>query len=314
MAMPSMKIFSGSSHPELTQKIAKYLKMKVSDMVLTRFACNEVYARPKETVRGCDVYVVQTATQNVNEDLMELFVILDALKRSFAGKIHVVMPHYAYSRQDRVAQPREPISAKLVADLISAAGSNHVITIALHSDQEQGFFDYPVDNLSADALFAGYFKKKKLTDVVVVSPDVGGTKCAKKFADFLGADLAILHKIRPRHNVAEVKHIIGDVKNKTCIIYDDMIDTAGTVCEAQKVLKKSGAKENVFLVSTHAVFSHPAIARLQEARFKEVVVTDTIPIQKEKRFSGLTVLSIAELLAKTIRSVHFSRSVTSVIQ
>ena len=209
-----IKIFSGTSHPELAKEIAKELGLPLSEMLISRFACKEIYAKPTETVRGTDVFVVQTGSENVNEDLMELFIMLDSLKRSFAGRIHVVMPHYGYARQDRVATPREPISAKLIADLISTAGADHLITMKLHSDQEQGFFNFPVDNVNTERLFADYFLKKKLKDVVVVSPDAGGAKDAKKFADLIGAELAIIHKTRPAHNKAQVMHVVGDVEEK----------------------------------------------------------------------------------------------------
>src|SRR3989338_8421558 len=185
MSKTAIKLFSGSSHPELAQEIAKNLKVPLSEMEISRFSCGEIYAKPAETIRGSDVFLIQTASENVNEDLMELFIMLDSLKRSFAGKIHVVMPHYGYSRQDRVATPREPISAKLVADLISAAGADHIITMKLHSDQEQGFFNFPVDNLNTEKLFAEYFNKKKIKDLVVVSPDAGGAKDAKRLANLL---------------------------------------------------------------------------------------------------------------------------------
>lgn len=307
-----LKLFAGSSHPELAREISRHLHARLEDMTLTRFACNEVYARPEETVRGCDVYVVQTATDRVNEDLMELFIILDALKRSFAERIHVVMPHYGYARQDRVATPREPITAKLVANLISAAGADHVITMNLHSDQEQGFFDFPVDNLSANRLFADYFKKKKLRDLVVVAPDTGAAKSAKRFADMLGAELAILHKVRPSHNVSEVTQVVGDVTDKTCLIFDDLIDTGGTVVNGKEALLKKGANPEVYLAATHAVFSHPCVNRLRAAKFAEVVVTNTIPLTPEKHFDGLTVLSVASLLAKTIQNVNKAKSVSSV--
>jgi ribose-phosphate pyrophosphokinase len=311
MALP-LKIFSGSSHPGLALAIAQNLHIRVSEMELKRFACNEVYAKPLESVRGCDVYVVQTATSRVNEDLMELFIMIDALKRSFAERIHVVLPHYGYARQDRVATPREPISAKLVANLISAAGANHVITINLHSDQEQGFFDFPVDNLTAVRLFVDYFQRKKLKDLVVVAPDAGAAKVAKRFADRIGAELAIIHKVRPEHNVAEVMHVVGDVADKTCLIYDDMIDTAGTTIAGKDALLKKGAKDEIYLVATHPVFSHPAIERLRAAKFKEILVTDTIPIPPDKMFPGLNILSVAPLLARTIKNVNESKSVSSV--
>lgn len=313
MAQRPIKIFSGSSHVELAEEICAFLKVPMGGMFVSRFACNEIYAKPTETVRGCDVFVVQTATSNVNEDLMELFIILDSLKRSFAGKIHVVMPHYAYSRQDRVATPREPISAKLVADLISTAGADHLITMKLHSDQEQGFFDFPVDNVNTQSLFADYFAKKKIKDLVVVSPDEGGAKDAKKLADSLGAELAIIHKTRPGHNKAEVSHVVGDVEGKTCLIYDDMIDTAGSVTAAKEALVGRGAKKDIYLAATHAVFSDPAMERLAKAGFKEVVVSNSIPAPK-KKFKGLTVLSVAPLLAKIIESVHHDKSVTNVMK
>ena len=223
------------------------------------------------------------------------------------------MPHYGYARQDRVATPREPISAKLVANLIAAAGADHVITLNLHSDQEQGFFDFPVDNLSASKLFIDYFKKKKLENLVVVAPDTGAAKAAKKFADALGAELAILHKVRPAHNVAEVTQVVGDVADKTCLIFDDMVDTAGTVVTGKEALLKKGANEDVYLATTHAVFSDPAVSRLKAAQFKEVVVTNSIPLPPEKYFDGLTVISIAGLLAKIIQNVYKAKSVSEVM-
>lgn len=305
-----IKFFAGTSHPELAQEIAKYLKIELSSMLISRFACGEIYAKPLETVRGADVFVLQTGSSNVNEDLMELFIILDSLKRSFAGRIHVVMPHYGYARQDRVATPREPISAKLVADLISAAGADHIITMKLHSDQEQGFFNFPVDNLNTEKLFAKYFVQKKIKNLVVVSPDAGGAKDAKKFADLLGASLAIIHKTRPGHNKAEVQHVVGEVEGKTCVIYDDMIDTGGSVTGAIEALRKMGAGKDIYLVATHAVFSDPAAERLSNAGFKEVVVSNSIPIPKEKWFKGLKVLSVAPLLAMIIDNVHKDKSVT----
>lgn len=308
----SLKIFAGTSHPQLAQEIAKHLRLRVEEMIVKRFACNEIYARPRYSVRGSNAFIVQTCTSNVNEDFMELFIIIDALKRSFAGRVHVVMPHYGYARQDRVATPREPISAKLVADLISAAGADHVITMNLHSDQEQGFFDFPVDNLNSQKLFAAYFKKKKLKDLVIVAPDTGATKDAKRFADMLGAELAILHKTRPAHNVSEVTQVVGDVTDKTCLIFDDLIDTAGTVVNGKEALLKRGANPDVYLAAVHPVFSNPAVSRLKAANFKEVVVTNSIPLTKDKYFQGLKVLSVAQLLAKTIQNVHKYKSVTSV--
>lgn len=308
-----IKLFSGTSHPELAKEIAKYMKVPLSEMQISRFSCNEIYAKPKETVRGADVFVVQTASENVNEDLMELFIMLDSLKRSFAGKIHVVMPHYGYARQDRVATPREPISAKLMADLISTAGADHVISMKLHSDQEQGFFNFPVDNVNTERLFAEYFNTKKIKNLVVVAPDVGSAKDAKRFADLLGAPLAIINKTRTAHNKSEVSHVVGDVKGKTCVIYDDMIDTAGSVTGAIAALRDHGAGKDVYLAATHAVFSNPAVERLKGAGFKEVVVSNSIPLSKAKQFKGLKILSVAPLLAKIIKNVHEAKSVTKAL-
>jgi ribose-phosphate pyrophosphokinase len=305
-----LKIFSGTSHPELAKEIAKNLGVPLSEMEISRFACNEIYAKPTKSVRGANVFIVQTATQNVNQDLMELFIILDSLKRSFANNIHVVMPHYAYSRQDRVATPREPISAKLVADLISTAGADHVIALKLHSSQEQGFFNFPVDNVNPEKLFVKHFQSKKIKNLVVVAPDIGGANDAKKFADALGAKLAIIHKTRPGHNKSEVNHIVGDVEGKSCIVYDDMIDTAGSVTSAIKALRDKGANKDVYLCATHPVFSGPAKERLESAGFKEVVVSNSIPIPKEKQFKGLKIISVAPLLAKIIKNVHDAKSVT----
>jgi len=314
MSSNPIKIFSGTSHPELAKEIAKFLKVPVSEMLVSRFACGEIYAKPVQTVRGMDVYLVQTASARVNEDLMELFIMIDALKRSFAGRIHVVMPNYAYARQDRVASPREPISAKLVADLISAAGADHVIAIKLHTDQEQGFFNFPVDNLNPNKLFADYFAKKKIKNPVVVSPDAGGAKEAKKFADMIGANLAIIHKSRPAHNKSEVTHVVGEVEGRTCIMYDDMIDTAGSVTAGIAALRKMGAGKDIYLAATHPVFSDPAAERLSKAGFKEVVVSNSIPVPKAKQFKGLTILSVAPLLAKVIRNIHEAKSITEVLK
>lgn len=308
-----IQVFAGSSHPRLASEIADCLGIELSKIEVKKFACGEIYAKPMESVRGSDVFIVQTSTSNVNEDYMELFIMLDAIKRSFASKVHVIIPHFGYARQDRVATPREPISAKLMADLIKAAGADHVVTIHLHSEQIQGFFDFQVDNLSSRRLLSEYFRKKGLKDIVVVSPDAGGAKEAKKFADKIGASLAIIHKNRPKHNVAEAMHVVGDVEGKTCVIYDDMIDTAGSVTAAKAALLKHGANKDLYLIATHAVFSDPAIERLKEAKFKEVIVTNTIPVN-ENAFKGLKVISVAPMLASIIKNVHEGRSLTKVME
>lgn len=284
--------------------------MSLSRMDISRFACGEIYAKPGQTVRGHDVYIVQTATDRVNEDYMELFIMIDAMKRSFAKTVHVVIPHFGYARQDRVATPREPISAKLLANCLVAAGADHVIAIHLHSDQTQGFFPFPVDNLNPRTLFVEHITKKNIKDGVVVAPDAGAAKEAGRFAKMLDMPLAVLTKERPKFNVAEVTSVVGDIEGKTCIIYDDMIDTAGSVCAAHEALLEHGANPDIYLVATHPVFSGPATERFKKTGFKEVIVADTVPISKSKQFKGLNVVSVAPLLARVIRSVHENRSVT----
>lgn len=304
MKNTNVKFFAGSSHPELAASIAKILKIPLSPMDLRRFASGEIYTKPVDSVRNADVFVLQTGTARVNEDMMELFIMLDSFMRSFAANVHVIMPYFPYARQDRVASPREPISAKLMANLISKAGANHVITFTLHSDQEQGFFDFPVDNLNARRLFADYFKKKKLKNLTVVAPDVGSAKEAQRLAKILDAELAILNKVRPRHNVSEVTHVVGNVNGRTCILYDDLVDTAGSVANGAAALKANGANKEMYLAATHAVLSQDAHIKLKNAGFKEIIFTDTIPVPREKFLSNMKILSIAPLLAEVITNVH----------
>lgn len=307
---PTLKLFSGSSHPQLAASISKLLKVPLSPADIRRFACGEIYAKSVETVRNADVYVVQTGTSNVNEDLIELFILLDSFKRSFSAKIHVVMPYYPYARQDRVASPREPISAKLMANLIAKAGADHLITFTLHSDQEQGFFDFPVDNLNARTLFADHFKAKKLENVTVVAPDVGSAKEAQRLAKVLGAELAILNKTRPGHNVSEVTHLVGNVAGRTCILYDDLVDTAGSVTNGARILRRHRANKDVYLAATHAVLSQDAVKKLKKAKFKEIVFTDTIPVPKGKQLPNMISLSVAPLLAAVIKNIHGGQPLT----
>ncbi len=310
MLEPKIKFFAGSSHPVLAAAIAKLLKIPLSPIDIRRFASNEIYAKPGETVRNVDVFVIQTGTQNVNEDLMELFIMLDSFKRSFAAKVHVVMPYFPYARQDRVASPREPISAKLMADLVSKAGADHVITFTLHSDQEQGFFDFPVDNLNARSLFADYFKKKKLQDLTIVAPDVGSAKEAQRLAKILDAELAIINKVRPKANVSEVTHVVGNVTGRTCLLYDDLVDTAGSVANAAAALRKHHANKDMYLAATHPVLSLDAHKKLRAAKFKEIIFTDTIPVPKTKRLSNMKFISVAPLLADVIQNVHTGKPLT----
>lgn len=312
MANAKYKIFSGSSHPKLAQEIADKLGQPLGKVKLSTFACGEKYIGLEETVRGHEVFIVQTCRdQHMNEDYMELFLMCDAAKRSFASRVHVILPHFGYARQDKVHIPREPISAKVMADLIIKSGADHVIAVHFHSDQIQAFFDVPVDNLNIKKIFAEYFNAKKLKDVVVVSPDAGGAKNAKMLADQLRVPIAILHKTRPDHNVSEITHVVGDVKGKTCIIYDDMIDTGGSVINGKKALLKNGAKSDIYLCATHAIFSGNAAKKLRDAKFKEVVVSNSIPISKIKQFRGLKQISLAPLFAGVIESITHQKSVSS---
>lgn len=309
--LSQMRLFSGSAHPDLGIAVAKQLGIKLGKITLSRFSSGENYARLEETIRGYDVFVLQTAGQSVNDDLMELFVIMDALKRSSASTISVIMPYFGYARQDKKSAPREPISSRLIADLLSAVGLDRLITVDLHADQIQGFFSSPVDHLTSLPLFISYFKSKSLQNLVVVAPDTGRAKFAKKLGDHLGADLAVLHKTRPSHNVAQITNVVGEVKGKTVLLVDDMIDTAGSVTSGLSALRNLGCKDDIYLAATHPVLSGPAIERLTAAQFKEVVVTDTIPIPDAKKFPGLTVLSSAPLLAEAIRRNHLKQSISS---
>jgi len=305
-------IFSGSSHPELAKEVAKATKKKLGGIKLSTFSCGEKYIALEQTIRGQEVFLIQTCRdQLVNEDYMELFLMINAAKLSFARKIHVIIPHFGYARQDKVHVPREPISAKVMADLMVTAGADNVIAFELHADQAQAFFDVPVDNINLHRLFADYFRKKKLKNIIVVSPDAGGAKKAKQLADDLSAPIAILHKSRPAHNKARTTHVVGDVKDKTCIIYDDMIDTASSVAAAREALIKNGAKKDIYIAVTHPIFSGPAPQRLAKAGFKEVVVTNTLPISKKKKFKGLKQISIAPLLANIIKNTTQQKSVSS---
>ncbi len=304
-----MRLVSGSAHPLLAQEIAKELGIELGKVDLSKFSCGENYARIEESIRGHEIYVLQTIGLQPNDDYMELFLIMDALKRASASAIHVIIPHYGYARQDKKSAPREPISARLMADLLSAVGFDRLITVDLHADQIQGFFSKPVDHLTALPLFVDYFKKKNLKDLVVVAPDAGRAKFSKKLGDHLGAQLAIMHKTRPGHNKAEIVNIVGDVKDKTVLLVDDMVDTAGSVTSGLETLRRFGCKEEIYLATTHPVFSGPAIERLKSAGLKEVVVTNTVPIHQH--FEGLKVLSIAPMLAEAVRRNHQRLSISS---
>lgn len=305
-----MRIFYGSSHPELGQEIAHYLGTEHGEMYTSRFSCGETYARVKETIRGQDCYVIQTIGERPNDDYMELFIMMDALKRSSARSINVVMPYFGYARQDKKSAPREPISGRLMADLLSTAGLDRMITIDLHADQIQGFFSVPVDHLTALPLFVDYFLKKELPDLVVVAPDTGRAKFAKRLSDKLNGQLVIMHKTRPDHNVAEIMNVVGEVKNKTVLLVDDMIDTGGSVTSGLNALRNLGCNPDIYLAATHPVFSGPAIERLTNAGFKEVVVTNSINVPQRKYFEALRVLSTAPLLGEVIRRNHDCQSIS----
>jgi ribose-phosphate pyrophosphokinase len=311
MAISELRVFYGSSHPELGERIVKHLGLKSGEIKLSRFSGGEIYARVAENIRGQSVVIIQTCTEHVNDDLIELFIIIDAMKRASAKSIAVVIPHFGYARQDRKAASREPISARLIANLLETAGANRVVAMDLHSDQIQGFFNIPVDTLTSLPLLTSYIKEKNLKDMVVVAPDTGRAKVAKKLADRLGAELAILHKVRGAHHQSEVTHVVGEVKGRTVIITDDMIDTAGTITQGVGALRKEGCNEDVYVVATHGIFSGPAVERMEKANFKEVVVTDTLPIPKEKQFKGLKIISAAALLGDAIRRNYDNQSITS---
>jgi ribose-phosphate pyrophosphokinase len=305
-----MKVFSGSSDPELAGKIVKYLGTELSKINLSRFSGGEIYARILDNVRGMSAYVIQTATHNVNEDLMELFIIIDALKRASAESITAVIPHFGYARQDKKSASREPISARLIADLLTTAGTDRIITMDLHSDQIQGYFNVPVDHLTAVPVLANYLKEKNFKNAVVVAPDTGRAKTAKKFSDRINAPLAILHKTRPEHQKAEIMHVVGDVKGKIPIMVDDMVDTAGTAARGADALRQQGCIDEIYFVATHGILSGPAVEKMNSARFKEVIVTDTVPTA-DKKIKGLKVVSVAPIFAEAIKRSYENQSISS---
>lgn len=309
----NLMLFSGSVNPELAEQIARELGMSLGNVKLETFANGEIYARYQESVRGADVFLIQSvAGPHINDALMELLIMADAAKRASARSISAVVTHYGYARQERKAAPREPITAKLVADLITASGVDDIVTIDLHQDAIQGFFDMPVNHMTAMPIFVDYFKNKGLNfeEVCVVSPDVGRAKAAKKFQMLLDCDIAIMHKDRPKHNQAEITALIGDVTDKICILNDDMIDTGGSLVAAAATLKARGAKQ-VYACATHGLFSGPAYERIENSCIEEVVVTNAVPVPLERQTGKIKVLSVAPLFAKTIKNVYENGSVAS---
>lgn len=307
-----IKLFSGRSNPKLSQEIADYLGTTVGPMVIKNFADGEIYVQVKESVRGDDVFIVQPLCNPVNENLMELLIIIDAFKRASAKSITAVIPYYGYARQDRKTSGREAITAKLVADLLTTAGASRVLAMDLHTGQIQGFFNILVDHIFATPILVDYIKSLNLSpdDMVAVSPDTGGVQRTRHFAKKLDCPLAIIDKRRDKHNEAIASHVIGDVEGKICVMFDDMIDTAGTICEAAKLLKSKGAKE-VYVCASHAVFSGPAIERLSNAPIELCIVTNSIPWDENKLPKNVIQLSVAPLLGQAISRIHDDESVSS---
>ncbi|MGI6144320.1 MAG: ribose-phosphate diphosphokinase [Peptococcia bacterium] len=308
-----LKIFTGNAHRQLAEEIVEYLGVEVSAASVKTFSDGEINVVIDESVRGADVFVIQPTCDPVNHNLMELLIMIDALRRASAQRITAVLPYYGYARQDRKAKGRDPITAKLVANLLTAAGAMRVLAINLHAGQIQGFFDIPVDNLLAEPILGEYFANKGLENPVVVSPDIGGVTRARSLAERLQAPLAIVDKRRPQPNVAEVMNIIGDVQGKSVIMIDDIIDTAGTITLGAQALVDSGAKE-VYACCSHPVLSGPAIERLANSVLKEVVVTNTIPLGPDKQIDKIKVLSTAPLLGEAIIRIHEDLSVSKLFR
>ncbi|KAB2328849.1 ribose-phosphate diphosphokinase [Cytobacillus depressus] len=308
---PNLKVFSLNSNRELAAEIANFIGVELGKCSVQRFSDGEITINIEESIRGCDVYVIQSTSSPVNEHLMELLIMIDALKRASAKTINIVMPYYGYARQDRKARAREPITAKLTADLLETAGATRVITLDLHAPQIQGFFDMPIDHLMGVPILSEYFKKKAMNeDVVIVSPDHGGVTRARKLAERLKAPIAIIDKRRPKPNVAEVMNIVGHIDGKVAILIDDIIDTAGTITLAANALIEHGASE-VYACCTHPVLSGPAIDRIKNSTIKELVVTNSITLPEEKKIDKIVQLSVAPLIGEAIIRVHEEQSVST---
>jgi ribose-phosphate pyrophosphokinase len=315
-----LMLFAGRGNTELAEEIAECLKVPLGDVVLSTFANGEIYCRYGESIRGADIFVLQTHCQPINDHIWEQMIMIDAAKRASAKRITAVCPFYGYARQDRKAEGREPITARLLADALTVAGADRLVTVDLHTGQIQGFFDFPVDHLTAVPQLAEYLAERVEGPVTVVSPDAGGGKLARRFASCLEAaeveaELAFIDKRRPKgtHNVAEAVEVVGVVDGRTCVLIDDIIDTAGTVTSAAKLLTDRGARE-VYVLATHGVLSGPAVERLQAAPIREVVVTNSLPITDEKRFDGLKVLSIAQTVADALDAVFEDTSVSELFR
>ncbi|MCK4518873.1 MAG: ribose-phosphate pyrophosphokinase [Candidatus Omnitrophica bacterium] len=303
-------VFCGNANPKLAEDICQNLRISLGQAIVSKFSDGEIKVKIEENVRGKDVFVIQSTCPPSNDNLMELLILIDALKRASARRITAVTPHYGYARQDRKDQPRVPITAKLVADLIATAGADRLLTMDLHAEQIQGFFNIPVDNLYAVNIFVKYFAKMKIDNLCVVSPDVGGIKMARAYAKRLGAELAIVDKRRVSDKEAEVMHIIGEVENKNIVIVDDVVTTAGTLTEGIVAIKERGARD-IYAAITHPVLAPPAIERINCSKLKELLVTDTIAVDKDKKCDKINVLSVAPLFAEAITRIHREESVSA---
>ena len=308
-----IKIFTGNSHPELAKEIADLLGIPLGNAKVSTFSDGEISVDINETVRGVDIFIVQSTSSPVNNNLMELLIMIDAFKRASAGRITAVIPYYGYARQDRKAKSRDPITAKLVADILTAAGADRVLTMDLHASQIQGYFDIPVDHLLGQNLLANYFNKMGLEDLTVVSPDLGSVTRARKFADKLNAPIAIIDKRRPKANVSEIMNIIGDVNGKRCILIDDMIDTAGTIANAANALKELGAK-NVYACCTHGVLSGPAFERINNSAIEELVMLNTIPLPEKEGLDKFKSISVAPLFAEAIKRIYDDEPISKLFE
>jgi len=309
LSKEEIKVFTGNAHKDLAISICKELNIPCGCCDVGKFSDGEIFVNIAETVRGCDVFVIQPTCAPVNDNLMEVLIFIDALKRASAGRINAVIPYYGYARQDRKTKAREPITAKLVADLLTKAGADRVISMDLHAGQIQGYFNIPVDHLSGVPILAEYFKNIIDKDTVIVSPDIGGVVRARNFASLLDLPIAIIEKRRPKANVSEVMNVIGDIEGKNAILVDDIVDTAGTITKAAAVLKDFGAKK-VYACATHAVLSGPAVERIESSVIEKFVVTDTIPLTEEKKTDKMEVVSVAPIFAEAIRRIHLNESVS----
>ncbi|MGV8146042.1 MAG: ribose-phosphate diphosphokinase [Alkaliphilus sp.] len=304
-----IKLFTGNANVELAQAMANRLGISLGKAEVSTFSDGEISVNIDETVRGVDVFIIQPTCPPVNDNLMEMLIMMDAFKRASAGRITAVLPYYGYARQDRKAKARDPITAKLVADILTAAGADRVLTMDLHASQIQGYFDIPVDHLLGVPILARYFKEKNLSDLTIVSPDIGSVTRTRNFSNHLNAPIAIVDKRRPEANVSEIMNVIGDIEGRNVILVDDLIDTAGTITQAANMLKEFGAKD-VYACCTHPILSGPALERIQKSAIKELVVTDTVQLPKEKRNGKIKVISVAPVFSEAILRIHKNISVS----